>query len=150
MRDRRIRSGVRFGSALAIDVGDLDFQHGEIHLRTTKNDRPTTAVLPAGVAKRLKAFVEDRGGGVPGRGSPGLDAARPAAVHLCLFKPAQLAAIHAYVERAERCFRVLLKRVLAAVAEDGEVIATHEPAPVDGETLLTVERLMEAMKGVMQ
>lgn len=53
-------TGIRIGSALALDVGDLDFDHGEIRLRTTKNDRPTTAVLPAGVAKRLKAFVAGR------------------------------------------------------------------------------------------
>jgi site-specific recombinase XerD len=53
-------TGIRIGSALALDVGDLDFDHDEIRLRTTKNDRPTTAVLPAGVAKQLRAFVAGR------------------------------------------------------------------------------------------
>jgi integrase/recombinase XerC len=53
-------TGIRIGSALALDVGDLDFDHGEIRLRTTKNDRPTTAVLPAGIAEKLKAFVAGR------------------------------------------------------------------------------------------
>jgi len=53
-------TGIRIGSALALDVDDLDFVHGEIRLRTTKNDRPTTAVLPDGVAKKLTAFVAGR------------------------------------------------------------------------------------------
>ena len=53
-------TGIRIGSALALDVGDLDFDHGEIKLRTTKNDRPTTAVLPASVAKSLEAFGAER------------------------------------------------------------------------------------------
>jgi integrase/recombinase XerC len=53
-------TGIRLGSALALDVGDLDFEHGEIRLRTTKNDRPCTAVMPAALAKSLKAFVSGR------------------------------------------------------------------------------------------
>ena len=53
-------TGIRIGSALALDVGDLDLAHGELRLRTTKNDRPTNAVLPAGVAKKLKAFIAGR------------------------------------------------------------------------------------------
>jgi integrase len=53
-------TGIRIGSALALDLGDPDFDQGEIMLRTTKYDRPTTAVLPASVAKRLEAFVAER------------------------------------------------------------------------------------------
>jgi integrase/recombinase XerC len=53
-------TGIRIGSALALDVGDVDFAHGELTLRTTKNDRPTTAVLPAALSEMLKAFVGDR------------------------------------------------------------------------------------------
>jgi len=53
-------TGVRIGSALALDIGDVDFAHGEITLRTTKNDRPTTAVLPATVAKKLRVYVSGR------------------------------------------------------------------------------------------
>ena len=56
-------TGVRIGSALALDVGDLDFAHGEITLRTTKNDRPTTVVIPAAIARKLKAFVAGRSDG---------------------------------------------------------------------------------------
>jgi integrase/recombinase XerC len=53
-------TGIRIGSALALDVPDLDFAHGEIRLRTTKNDRPCTAVMPAVLVKRLRAFVAGR------------------------------------------------------------------------------------------
>jgi integrase/recombinase XerC len=53
-------TGIRIGSALALDVADLDFVHAEVTLRTTKGDRPTTAVLPATVAEKLKAFVAGR------------------------------------------------------------------------------------------
>ncbi|MGB3966219.1 MAG: tyrosine-type recombinase/integrase [Planctomycetota bacterium] len=56
-------AGIRIGSALALDVPDLDFQHGEIALRTTKNDRPCTAVMPAALAKRLRTFVAGRAEG---------------------------------------------------------------------------------------
>ncbi|HEX5050563.1 MAG TPA: tyrosine-type recombinase/integrase [Planctomycetota bacterium] len=56
-------TGVRIGSALALDVGDIDFAHGEVALRSTKNNRPTTAVLPASLAKRLRSFVAKRTAG---------------------------------------------------------------------------------------
>jgi site-specific recombinase XerC len=56
-------TGIRIGSALALDVCDLDFAHGEITLRTTKNNRPCTVMLPATIAKNLKAFVAGRGDG---------------------------------------------------------------------------------------
>jgi integrase/recombinase XerC len=56
-------TGIRIGSALALDVDDLDFEHGEIRLRATKNDSPATAVMPAAVAKKLKAFVGGSTGG---------------------------------------------------------------------------------------
>lgn len=52
--------GIRIGSALALDVADVDFAHGELSLRSTKGDRPTMAVLPSDVAKRLRRFVGDR------------------------------------------------------------------------------------------
>lgn len=56
-------TGIRIGSALALDVGDIDSAHGEITLRTTKNDRPATAILPGGLAEKLKAFVDGRRAG---------------------------------------------------------------------------------------
>lgn len=53
-------TGVRIGSALAMDVLDIDFEHGELTLRTTKGDRPTTALLPTAVAEKLRVFLGDR------------------------------------------------------------------------------------------
>jgi integrase/recombinase XerC len=53
-------TGMRIGSALAIDVGDVDFAHQELRVRTAKNDRPTTVVMPAAVAKRLRMFLAGR------------------------------------------------------------------------------------------
>jgi integrase len=45
---------------VGFDVSDLDFQHGEIRIRTAKNDRPCTTVMATAVAKRLRAFVAGR------------------------------------------------------------------------------------------
>ena len=53
-------TGVRLGSAIALDIEDLDLGHGELTLRTAKNDRPTTAVLPAAIAEKLKVFLGTR------------------------------------------------------------------------------------------
>ena len=53
-------TGVRIGSALALDVQDVDFAHSELLLRTTKNDRPTTAVMPAAVAGQLREYLAGR------------------------------------------------------------------------------------------
>ena len=53
-------TGIRIGSALALDIADIDFDHGEIALRRTKGDRPTTALLPTAVAEKLRAFLGDR------------------------------------------------------------------------------------------
>src|SRR5690606_3501653 len=41
-----LKTGVRIGSALALDVEDVHLAHGELTLRSTKNDNPATAVMP--------------------------------------------------------------------------------------------------------
>lgn len=56
-------TGIRIGSALALDIEDIDFEHGELALRSTKNDRPATGIMPVAVAEKLKAFVGDRTSG---------------------------------------------------------------------------------------
>jgi integrase/recombinase XerC len=56
-------TGIRIGSALALDVADLDFAHREITIRTAKNDRPCTVVMPASLVKKLKGFVAGRAEG---------------------------------------------------------------------------------------
>jgi integrase/recombinase XerC len=53
-------TGIRIGSALALDVEDVDLAHGELSLRSTKGDRPTTALLPGATAKVLRAFLGRR------------------------------------------------------------------------------------------
>jgi site-specific recombinase XerD len=55
--------GVRIGSAIALDIEDVDFDHGEVALRSTKNDRPTTVMVPKPVAKKLRAFLRGRDSG---------------------------------------------------------------------------------------
>ena len=68
-------TGIRIGSALALTSETLDFaQHGEVTLRTTKNDRPTTAGV-AGCAREGGEGVR-RGrteAVIPGRRRTGLD-----------------------------------------------------------------------------
>lgn len=61
--DLLLGTGIRIGSALALDIEDTDFAHGELTLRTTKNDRPTIAILPAAVAKNLQTFLGERTAG---------------------------------------------------------------------------------------
>ena len=56
-------TGIRLGSAIAIDVEDIDFSHGEVRLRSTKNDRPVTVVLPRALTVRLQEFVGGRTAG---------------------------------------------------------------------------------------
>ena len=53
-------TGIRLGSAIALDVEDLELHHAELTLRTTKNNRPTTAVLPATIVEKLKVFLGTR------------------------------------------------------------------------------------------
>jgi integrase/recombinase XerC len=55
-----LQTGIRIGSALALDVADVDLAHGELALRSTKGDRPTTALLPAATAKMLRGFLGKR------------------------------------------------------------------------------------------
>lgn len=52
--------GVRIGSALGLDVEDLDLVHGELTLRTFKGNRPTSVLVPKGLVGKLQAFLGDR------------------------------------------------------------------------------------------
>lgn len=53
-------TGVRIGSALALDVEDVDLEHGELNVRRAKNDRPCTIAVPKGVTTRLRRFLKGR------------------------------------------------------------------------------------------
>ena len=59
-----LSTGVRLGSALAIDVSDLDFEHGELAMRCTKNDKPAVVMLPKALGEELRRFVAGRSGPV--------------------------------------------------------------------------------------
>src|SRR5262245_33277160 len=62
-----LKTGIRVGSAVALDVGDLE--RGELRLRTTKGDRPERAFLPRDVAVLLREYLGGRTSGplFPGR-----------------------------------------------------------------------------------
>ena len=61
--DLLLGTGIRLGSALALDVDDIDFAHGEISIRRAKNDRPATVVMPKSLADKLRQFVGDQAQG---------------------------------------------------------------------------------------
>ncbi|HEX5050414.1 MAG TPA: tyrosine-type recombinase/integrase [Planctomycetota bacterium] len=52
--------GLRLGSALGLDVGDVDLVHNELQVRKAKGDRPCTVMTPNTISKRLRAFIGDR------------------------------------------------------------------------------------------
>lgn len=63
-------SGMRVGSAVALDVEDLDLASGEAHLRSAKGDSRQTVVLPKNLCAHLLDYIGDRATGplFPGRG----------------------------------------------------------------------------------
>jgi site-specific recombinase XerC len=62
-------SGIRLGSALALEVGDVDLERGELQLRRTKGDVPTSVPLARGVRDHLRGYINGRSSGAlfPGR-----------------------------------------------------------------------------------
>jgi integrase len=66
-------SGIRLGSALALEVGDVDLDRGELQLRRTKGDVPTSVPLARAVRDHLRGYINGRTAGAlfPGRnGAP--------------------------------------------------------------------------------
>ncbi len=63
-------SGMRLGSAVALDVEDLDLAAREAHLRCAKGNRLQTVVLPRGLCAHLREYLGDRVAGplLVGRG----------------------------------------------------------------------------------
>jgi integrase/recombinase XerC len=53
-------SGLRIGSAVGLDVGDVDLDRGELAVRRTKGDRPETVYLSSDLVVRLRQFIGDR------------------------------------------------------------------------------------------
>jgi site-specific recombinase XerC len=62
-------SGIRLGSALALEAGDVDLERGELQLRRTKGDVPTSVPLARSVRDHLRGYIEGRSAGplFPGR-----------------------------------------------------------------------------------
>ena len=62
-------SGIRLGSALALELGDVDLERGELQLRRTKGDVPTTVPLARAVRNHLRGYMDGRADGslFPGR-----------------------------------------------------------------------------------
>jgi integrase/recombinase XerC len=63
-------SGMRLGSAVALDVEDLDLVRHEASLRSAKGDHRQMVVLPKGLCAHLRDYLGDRTAGplFPGRG----------------------------------------------------------------------------------
>ena len=57
-------TGARLGSALAIDVGDIDLDAGEVLLRQTKGDRPAVVYLSPALVDLVGTFIADLQGPV--------------------------------------------------------------------------------------
>jgi integrase/recombinase XerD len=56
-------SGIRLGSALALEVRDVDLERGELALRCTKGNVPTSLPLSRAVRKHLHGYLAGRGDG---------------------------------------------------------------------------------------
>ena len=52
-----LRTGIRVGSAVALDVDDVDLDKSEIQLRRTKGDRPDVVFLGAEVQRHLRRYL---------------------------------------------------------------------------------------------
>jgi site-specific recombinase XerC len=56
-------SGIRLGSALALETRDVDFERGELALRRTKGDVPTSVPLSRAVVAHLRSYIQGRADG---------------------------------------------------------------------------------------
>jgi site-specific recombinase XerC len=63
-------SGIRLGSALGLEVADVDLERGELALRKTKGDCPVSVPLARAVRDHLRGYINGRAAGAlfPGRG----------------------------------------------------------------------------------
>ena len=57
------KTGIRVGSAVAIEVEDLDLDSGEVQIRSAKGDQPDVAFLGEEVVKVLRDFIGNRSSG---------------------------------------------------------------------------------------
>ncbi len=76
LRDRALfttllRTGLRLGSALALDIEDLDFDAGEVRVRALKGGGEDAVVMPGDLAALLREHIGHRAGGALFLGSHG-------------------------------------------------------------------------------
>ena len=58
-----LRTGLRLGSALALDRSDIDLDRGEIVVRITKNQAPERVFISAALRDHLVGYLAERGEG---------------------------------------------------------------------------------------
>ncbi len=58
-----LASGIRLGSALGLDIEDIDFERSELSLRTMKNDRAGRVLVSGAMIAELREFVAERASG---------------------------------------------------------------------------------------
>jgi len=55
-----LATGIRLGSALALEVDDVDLDRGELWLRSTKGDQPERVFLGKAIRKHLSEYISER------------------------------------------------------------------------------------------
>lgn len=55
-----LNTGIRLGSAVALNVEDVDLENGTIHLSTTKRNRPDQVYISKDIKKRLRRYLKER------------------------------------------------------------------------------------------
>jgi len=58
-----LASGIRIGSAVALDVEDVDLDRGELWLRSTKNNRPDRVFFGKAICQHLREYIGCRTSG---------------------------------------------------------------------------------------
>src|SRR5262245_47491557 len=58
-----LATGIRLGSCIALDVGDVDLDAGELRLKATKGARPERMFLARGIGDHLRRWLADRDAG---------------------------------------------------------------------------------------
>jgi len=59
-----LATGIRLGSALALDAADVDLDRGELTLRSTKGDHPEVVLLGEAIREPLRRYLESHPAGL--------------------------------------------------------------------------------------
>ena len=57
--DLMLSTGIRLGSAIALDAEDVDLDAGQIHIRTTKGNRPERVFIGKAIKKHLRTYLKN-------------------------------------------------------------------------------------------